>query len=92
METKHSFMNFRFNDFASGVWIAITVRFLGMFAFAIYGPFFLLYLNQTRGLTMTAAGTIVAIGSLSSAFSQVLGGMVTDRFGVPWMVVCEKAA
>ncbi len=80
MESKRLF-NFKFSDFSSGVWIAITVRFLGMFAFAIYGPFFLLYLNQTRGLTMTAAGTVVAVSSLSSAFSQVLGGMVTDRFG-----------
>lgn len=80
MERKR-FINFRFSDFASGVWIAITVRFLGMFAFAIYGPFFLLYLNQTRGLTMTVAGTVVAIASLSGAVSQALGGMVTDRFG-----------
>jgi MFS family permease len=80
MERK-GFISFRFSDFAPGVWIAITVRFLGMFAFAIYGPFFLLYLNQTRGLTMTAAGTVVAMSSLSSALSQTLGGMVTDRFG-----------
>ncbi len=78
---RRRFINFRFSDFASGVWIAITVRFLGMFAFAIYGPFFLLYLSQTRGLTMTAAGTVVAIASLSGAASQALGGMVTDRFG-----------
>jgi MFS family permease len=80
MERKR-LISFRFSDFAAGVWIAITVRFLGMFAFAIYGPFFLLYLNQTRGLTMTAAGTVVALSSLSGALSQTLGGMVTDRFG-----------
>lgn len=80
MERKR-LISFRFSDFAAGVWIAIIVRFLGMFAFAIYGPFFLLYLNQTRGLTMTAAGTVVAISSLSGALSQTLGGMVTDRFG-----------
>jgi MFS family permease len=80
MESKRLF-NFRFSDFAAGVWIAITVRFLGMFAFAIYGPFFLLYLSQTRGLTMTAAGLVVAVSSLSSAASQMLGGAVTDRFG-----------
>lgn len=80
MENKRLF-NFKFSDYAPGVWIAITVRFLSMFAFAIYGPFFLLYLNQTRGLSMTAAGTIVALSSLASALSQPLGGMVTDRFG-----------
>jgi MFS family permease len=80
MESKR-FLDFRFSDFAGGVWIAITIRFLGMFAFAIYGPFFLLYLSQTRGLTMTAAGLVVAISSLSMAASQVLGGIVTDRLG-----------
>jgi MFS family permease len=80
MESKRIF-NFRFSDFSTGVWIAITVRFLSMFAFAIYGPFFLLYLSQTRGLTMTAAGLVVAIASLSGAASQMLGGAVTDRFG-----------
>ncbi len=74
-------IKFKFSDFTSGVWIAITARFLGMFAFAIYGPFFLLYLNQTRGLSMTVAGMVVALSSLSSAVSQVVGGMVTDRFG-----------
>jgi MFS family permease len=81
MENKRFLSNFRFGDFAGGVWIAITVRFLGMFAFAIYGPFFLLYLNQTRGLSMTAAGMVVAVSSLSTALSQAPGGMVTDRFG-----------
>jgi oligosaccharide:H+ symporter len=78
---KQLFGQFSFSNFEMGVWIAITVRFLGMFAFAIYGPFFLLYLSQTRGLTMTTAGMVVAISSLASAVSQALGGMVTDRFG-----------
>lgn len=80
MDSKR-FISFKFSDFAAGVWIAITVRFLGMFAFAIYGPFFLLYLSKTRGLTMTTAGLVVAVASLSGAVSQVLGGAVTDRFG-----------
>lgn len=71
----------KFSHFETGVWIAITVRFLGMFSFAIYGPFFLLYLSQTRGLTMTAAGMVVAISSLANAVSQALGGVVTDKFG-----------
>ena len=91
MERKR-FLNFKFSDFAPGVWIAITVRFLGMFAFAIYGPFFLLYLSQTRGLTMTVAGMVVAISSLSGAVSQALGGMVTDRFGRRRSMVIFTAA
>ena len=81
MEIKKLLGNFKFSHFETGVWIAITVRFLGMFSFAIYGPFFLLYLSQTRGLTMTAAGMVVAISSLANAASQALGGVVTDKFG-----------
>jgi oligosaccharide:H+ symporter len=81
LEIKKLLGNFKFSHFETGIWIAITVRFLGMFSFAIYGPFFLLYLSQTRGLTMTAAGMVVAISSLANAASQALGGVVTDRFG-----------
>jgi len=81
LEIKKLLGNFKFSHFETGVWIAITVRFLGMFSFAIYGPFFLLYLSQTRGLTMTEAGMVVAMSSLANAVSQVLGGVVTDRFG-----------
>ena len=81
MPMKQLFGHFSFSHFDTGVWIIITVRFLGMFSFAIYGPFFLLYLSQTRGLTMTAAGMVVAMSSLGNALSQALGGVITDRFG-----------
>ncbi len=81
MERRKLSGYFTLSHFDKGVWIAITVRFLGMFAFAIYGPFFLLYLSQARGLTMTTAGMVVAISSLASAVSQALGGIVTDKFG-----------
>lgn len=52
-----------------------------MFAFAVYGPFFMLYLSQTRGLTMTIAGMAVALSAFPYAVSQILGGVVTDRIG-----------
>jgi MFS family permease len=61
--------------------MTIIIRFLSMFAYAIYGPFFLLYLSQTRGLTMTIAGMVLALAAFPYAFSQILGGVVTDRFG-----------
>jgi MFS family permease len=68
-------------NYDSGIWITIIIRFLSMFVFAVYGPFFLLYLSQTRGLTMTIAGMVLAVAALPYAISQVLGGVVTDRFG-----------
>jgi MFS family permease len=81
LERKKAFGNFTFSYFESGIWITIIIRFLSMFAFATYGPFFMLYLNQTRGLTMTVAGMVVAFSAFPYAISQILGGVVTDRFG-----------
>lgn len=72
---------FAFSYLGSDIWIAIIIRFLSMFAYATYGPFFLLYLNQTRGLTMTVAGMVLALSAFPYAVSQILGGVVTDRFG-----------
>lgn len=59
----------------------IIIRFLGFFSFAIFGPYFMLYLNQDRGLSLTIAGMIVAFSSVVGAVSQILGGVFTDRFG-----------
>jgi MFS family permease len=73
--------HFSFNKYDKGVWLMIIVRFFGMLGFAVYGPFFMLYLNQNRGITLTLAGMIVAFSNILSAVSQMLGGVFTDRFG-----------
>jgi MFS family permease len=72
---------FTFSHFEAGIWIMIIIRFLGFFSFAVSGPYFMLYLSRDRGLTLTFAGMLVALSGLGSAFSQVLGGVFTDRFG-----------
>ena len=65
----------------------IIIRFLGFFSFAVSGPYFMLYLSRDRGLTLTMAGMLVAFSGLGSAFSQVLGGIFTDRFGRRRMIL-----
>ena len=72
---------FTFSRFETGIWIMVIIRFLGFFGFAVSGPYFMLYLSRDRGLTLTFAGMLVALSGLGSAFSQVLGGVFTDRFG-----------
>lgn len=72
---------FTFSRFETGIWIMVIIRFLGFFGFAVSGPYFMLYLSRDRGLTLTFAGMLVALSGLGSAFSQVLGGLFTDRFG-----------
>jgi MFS family permease len=78
---KRSSGFFTFSRFETGIWIMIIIRFLGFFSFAVSGPYFMLYLSRDRGLTLTLAGMLVAFSGLGSAFSQVLGGVFTDRFG-----------
>jgi MFS family permease len=81
LKSRKLFGNLTLRHYEPGIGITIIIRFLSMFAYAVYGPFFLLYLNQTRGLTMTIAGMVLALAAFPYAFSQILGGVVTDRFG-----------
>jgi MFS family permease len=81
LESKRFSGYFSFSHFRAGVWITIVVRFLSFFSFSIFGPYFMLYLSQDRGLSLTFAGMIVAFSSVIGAFSQILGGIITDRFG-----------
>jgi MFS family permease len=67
--------------FEKDIWLVVIVRFMTMLGVAVYGPYFMLYLNRDRGLTMTVAGMIVALANLGGAFSQTLGGKFADRFG-----------
>lgn len=39
------------------------------------------------GLNYTLVGTLVAVGSMSSSFSQPLFGLLSDRLSRPWFVV-----
>ena len=59
------------------------------FTIDLYSSFFLplLPLLLTRlGLNYTLIGSLVALGSMSSSFSQPLFGLLSDRLSRPWFV------
>jgi MFS transporter, FSR family, fosmidomycin resistance protein len=59
------------------------------FTLDVYSSFFspLLPLLATRlGMNLAMVGTLVALASLSSSFSQPLFGLVADRLRRPWLI------
>ena len=58
--------------------------------FAISIPFLGLYLHGTRGVPMTAVGSVFLIGALAGALGQVVGGEWCDRAGrKPVLIVSQ---
>lgn len=75
------------SQFGRGVWAAAGiqgVRFLGLSLSFTYWP---LYLYQERHIPMTMVGMVLLVAGAMSAVSQVVGGMLADRFGYRKMVV-----
>ena len=48
---------------------------------SIVFPFLALYLHNERGLSMSLVGTVFLIGGLSTGGTNLIGGMLSDRFG-----------
>jgi MFS family permease len=44
-------------------------------------PFLTLYLTGERGLSITTAGTVLALLGVGQVFSQLIGGVLADRLG-----------
>ena len=59
------------------LWTGTLVNRLGMLVL----PFLALYLTSDRGLSVAAAGTILALLGVGQVFSQLIGGVLTDRIG-----------
>ncbi len=49
--------------------------------FSIALPFLAIYLHDERALPMSLVGTIFLVGGLCSAGTNIIGGMLSDRFG-----------
>lgn len=67
----------------------LAVLTLGHFTIDSYSSFFLPLLPlllHRLGLNYTLVGGLVALGSMSSSFSQPLFGLVSDRLARPWFV------
>ncbi|MGA4988020.1 MFS transporter [Nonomuraea bangladeshensis] len=50
-------------------------------------PFFLIYLNQVRGIELGTAGPILSTVAAMGLVGNPVGGLLTDRFGARWPAV-----
>lgn len=67
--------------FPPGIWLMMVVDLFVTIGFSIALPFLALYLYNERGLPMSVVGTIFLISGLCTAGTNLLGGMLSDRFG-----------
>lgn len=70
-----------FQRFPSGVWLMMGLDTFVSMGFSIALPFLSLYLYKERGIPMTLVGLIFLIGGLCTAATNLIGGMLSDRFG-----------
>jgi len=70
-----------FGRFKAGIWTITAIELLSAAGFSICLPFLSLYLYLERGLPMTLVGMFILIAGLCSAAAQMVGGVLSDRFG-----------
>lgn len=80
-EIKQRLSHDVFGRFPRGVWVISVTQLFAAAGFSICLPFFALYLYEERGLPMTLVGTLYLISGLCSSTTQMIGGVLADRFG-----------
>ena len=73
--------------FPSGVWLMMGLDTFVTIGFSIALPFLALYLYKERGIPMTLVGMIFLIGGLCTTATNLIGGMLSDRFGRRWLLL-----
>jgi MFS family permease len=81
MKTGTTQLNKLINRFPPGVWLMMVVDLFVTIGFSIALPFLALYLYDERGLPMSLVGTIFLVSGLCTAGTNMIGGMLSDRFG-----------
>jgi MFS family permease len=64
-----------------GIWIAMGIQAIRSTGFSISFTYLALYLYQQRHVSMTLVGLICLISGIITGVSQVVGGILADRFG-----------
>jgi MFS family permease len=67
--------------FPPGIWLLMGLDTLLTMGWSATGPFLALYLHNARGLPMSVVGAIFLAGGLCMGATNLLGGMLSDRFG-----------
>jgi predicted MFS family arabinose efflux permease len=70
-----------FQRFSPGIWLMMVLDILITIGFSIGLPFLALYLHNERNIPMSLVGIIFLAGGLCTAISNIIGGMLSDRFG-----------
>ena len=70
-----------FQRFPSGIWLITGLDILLNIGWSSASPFLAIYLHNERGLPMSVVGAIFLAGGLSTGATNLVGGMLSDRFG-----------
>jgi MFS family permease len=68
--------------FGPGIWAAMGIQAIRSTGFSIAYTYLSLYLYQQRHISMTLVGTVILLTGIVSGVSQVIAGMLADRFGL----------
>jgi MFS family permease len=68
-------------DLPRDVWILQAGGLANMFGNGVIGPFLIIYLHNVRGISLGAAGLIVASNAAAALCSGFVGGALSDRIG-----------
>ncbi len=67
--------------FPSGIWLMTVLDLLMTLGWSCAAPFLAIYLHDERGLSMSVVGALFLAGGLCTGAANLVGGMLTDRFG-----------
>jgi len=70
-----------YRNYPPVIWLLTGIDFFVTCSSAISFPFLALYLHEERGISMSLVGLLFLIGGLCSATTNMIGGMLSDKFG-----------
>lgn len=89
MSLRASFTNLQ--EFDRAVFVVAAARFVNVFGSGIVYPFATLYFYGEVGIAFTLVGTGLFANSVATAFGNVVGGYLADRYGRKPVMVASMA-
>lgn len=70
-----------FKKYDKRLWVLMSGLSITAMGFGAIVPFLSIYFHSTKGISMSAVGTFFLFASAARAFSQTVGGELSDHFG-----------
>jgi MFS family permease len=70
-----------FKKYDKRLWILMSGMAISAMGFGAIVPFLSIYFHSTKGIPMSAVGTFFLVASVARAFSQTIGGELSDHIG-----------